>query len=231
MAVTTADSDIVIETAMARRSSAGRGGRGPRKTRLVIVSLAIVLAIMASLTLVGPFSRWLSNLTPPQQVSGAGPSLRFMFPPETAPDRILLKTGVNIVLNHEDTEPDRIALGPPPGDLIGSFTWTVIPHQGSHEVRRLIGEAEWQGRVFKLCEAIDDQERPVPKYAERYFPVNNAGVRYRNPQRAVAAPFVEFLNAAIALIPAGQQPIGQPPAARLGLMAERLIPLCTGQAS
>lgn len=216
---------------MARRSEP-RQRRRPRGGRLalLLVLLLIVFAIVAVVVFAGPLSRLFQTRTSaPTQAAADGPVLRFIFPPETAPDRILLKTGVNILLTHVDNAPDKIALQPPPGDLVGSFTWTVIPHQGSHNVRRLIGEAEWQGRVFKLCEAIDDQESPVPKYAERYFPVNNAGVRFRNPQRADQAPFVTFLNEAIAEIPAGQMPIGEPPPPRIAAMAERLIPLCTGQ--
>lgn len=213
---------------------ARRSGAPVRRTRgmpawLIVGLLVIVAAIGAIIIFAGPLSRLLSRPAPSGQVSNQGPSLRFLFPPETAPDRILLKTGVNVILAHEDTAPDRITLALPPGDLIGSFTWTVIPHQGSRMVRRLIGEAEWQGRVFKLCEAIDDPASPVPNYAERYLPVNNAGVHYRNPQRTQARPFIEFLDTAIAQIPAGQQPVGQPPPARVGTMGERLIPLCTGQ--
>ena len=214
------------------RQSEPRLRRRPSRGRLalLVLLLLIVLAIVLIVMFAGPLSRLLPGRAfSPSQVTPSGPVLRFIFPPETATDRILLKTGVNILLTHEDRSPDKIALQPPPGDLVGSFTWTVIPHQGSHNVRRLIGEAEWQGRVFKLCEAIDDQESPVPKYAERYFPVNNAGVRFRNPERIDQVPFVTFLNEAIAEIPAGQMPIGEPPPARIAAMAERLIPLCTGQ--
>ncbi len=215
--------------AIARQSEAPLQSTRSISARLIVGLLAIIAAIGAVVIFAGPLSRWLSRAAPSGQVSNQGPSLRFLFPPETAPDRILLKTGVNVIIAHEDTAPDRITLAPPPGDLIGSFTWTVIPHQGSRMVRRLIGEAEWQGRVFKLCEAIDDPASPVPNYAERYFPVNNAGVHYRDPLRAQARPFIEFLDTAIAQIPAGQQPIGEPPPARVGAMGERLIPLCKGQ--
>ncbi len=161
--------------------------------------------------------------------SDAGSVLQFTYPIGTPVDRILLKTSVSITITHLDAAPDNIAIGPPPGDLAGSFTWTVIPHQGSRNVRRLIGEVEWQGRVYKVCEAIEDQEGSALKYAERYFPVNNAGIRYRTPLKIDYTPYVNFLSATIADIPTGQQPVGEAPKLRIGTMAERLTPLCLGQ--
>ena len=229
MRVTTQPVAFAADTALARPSEASVRRTSGKPAWWAIGLLATILAIVAAVMLNGPFSRWMSRPVMPGQPSSQAPGLRFLFPPETAPDRILLKTGVNVIIAHQDTAPDRISLVPLPGDLIGSFTWTVIPHQGSRSVRRLIGEAEWQGRVFKLCEAIDDPQSSQPRYAERYFPVNNSGVHYRNPQRADAAPFVDFLDTAIAQLPASQQPIGEPPPSRVGAMAERLIPLCTGQ--
>ena len=231
MAVTTKSGEILADTAMARRSQTRKTERGAsRRSILLILLLVIVAAMIAVIVFSGAILRLLpGRATAPQAAVSAAPLLSFVFPRNTPEDRILLRTGINVVLTHQETLPDKIVLLPPPGDLIGSFTWTVIPHQGSHHVRRLIGETEWQGRVYKLCEAIDDQDTGQPRYAERYFPVNNGGIRYRIPERTDPTPFITFLEAAIAQVPIGQQAVGNSPVQPIARLAERLIPLCTGQ--
>ena len=214
---------------MVRRPAKHARQSSARFIKPIVLLLVIALAVAAVVAYFGPTLRWLTRTGSPTQSSDGGSVLQFTYPTGTPVDRILLKTGVNITITHLDAAPDNIAIGPPPGDLAGSFTWTVIPQQGSRNVRRLIGEVEWQGRVYKVCEAIEDQEGSALKYAERYLPVNNAGVRYRTPVRADYTPFINFLSAMIAETPIGQQPVGEAPKLRIGAMAERLIPICLGQ--
>lgn len=153
---------------------------------------------------------------------------RFTYPSDTPPDRILFKTTVGITLTHLANKPDKVVLAPVVGEKQGSFTWTVIPHQGSRGVRRLLGESEIGGTTYKLCEAISDPASPQPQYAERYSMVNNSGARYTVPQRTDSAAFIEFLTLAIAKVPEGQASVGKPLPADVLALAEKLIPLCTG---
>lgn len=229
MGVTTQAGDIIIDPAMVRRPAkqAQRSNAKFLKPAALLSLTLVAVAVVAVYSV--PTLRRLNGTGSTTQLSDSGPLLQFAYPSETPVDRILLKTGVDIALTHIDAAPDSIAVVPPPGDLAGSFTWTVIPHQGTRNVRRLIGEIEWQGRVYKVCEAIDDQEGPALKYAERYFPLNNGGPRYRIPARIDYAPFVNFLSTTIADIHIGQQPVGSMPKLSIGAMAERLVPLCLGQ--
>lgn len=153
---------------------------------------------------------------------------RFTYPLDTPPDRILFKTQVGITLTHALNKPDKVTVAPILGERQGSFTWTVIPHQGSRGVRRLLGEAEIGGTVYKLCEAISDAASPQPQYAERYFMVNNSGARYTVPKKVDSGPFIDFLTLSIAKVPEGQASVGKPLPADVLALAEKLIPLCTG---
>ena len=218
------------DEAMVRRSAERRSVRRSRlQLALLILLTIIVLALVAYIASSGAFDRLVGRPSANQEGAAAQPRFAFAYPKDTPEDRILMKTGASITLTHEDKAPDAITLGIPPGDLSGSFTWTFIPHQGSRVVKRLIGEAEWQGRVYKLCEAIDDQESDIQKYAERYFPINNAGDHYRLPMKLDYRPFLELLNGAIAQIPIGQQTVGDLPPPDIRALAQRVMLLCTGQ--
>ncbi len=203
------------------------GSRAPWLRRLLFLAFCLVV-----LAVIGVVAFFVGFTPRPQGVvvgtATARADYQFLFPPETAPDRILLKTGVGITLTHLPTLPDKITLTPSGGDIQGSFTWTVIPHQGSDGVRRLIGEVEFDGRVYKVCEALDDQASHQPQYAERYFPINNSGDLYSLPQRADQAPFINFLTTAIAQTPERQQIVGRGPRPQVNLLAANLLPLCTG---
>lgn len=229
MEVATRTDEVTIDPARVRRPAEPAPHSSARLIRPIALLLIIAVAVASVVAYSGPALRWLTGPGSLTRSSDGGSVLRFTYPTGTPVDRILLKTSVGITLTHLDAAPDSIAVGPPPGDLAGSFTWTVIPHQGSRNVRRLIGEVEWQGRVYKVCEAIEDQEGSALKYAERYFPVNNSGIRYRIPLKTDYTSFVNFLSATIADIPIGQQPVGEAPKLRIGTMAERLTPLCLGQ--
>lgn len=195
--------------------------------RVPLILLVVVLVVGGAVFVAG-------SLLAPTAVVGTDAqrsalAYRFTYPSDTPPDRILFKTGVGITLTHLANKPDKVVLAPVIGEKQGSFTWTVIPHQGSRGVRRLLGEAEIGGTTYKLCEAISDPASPQPQYAERYFMVNNSGARYTVPLQTDSAPFIDFLNLAIAKVPEGQASVGKPLPADVLALAEKLIPLCTGQ--
>ena len=198
-----------------------RGWRIP----LILLFLALLVAIAVYV---------MGSMMQPAAVTGTDAqrsalAYRFAYPPETPPDRILFRTTVGITLTHLANKPDKVKLAPVVGEKQGSFTWTVIPHQGSRGVKRLLGETEIGGTTYKLCEAISDPASPQPQYAERYFMVNNSGARYTVPQRTDSAPFIEFMNLAIAKVPEGQASVGKPLPADVLALAEKLMPLCTEQ--
>jgi hypothetical protein len=201
--------------------------RSPSRWRTVIILLLIFLVVAGAVVGVG---FWLKSGTVTGGTDAMRNSLayRFIYPSDTPPDRILLKTSVGITLTHQANRPDKVTLAPQDGEKQGSFTWTVIPHQGSRGVKRLLGESEIGGTTYKLCEAISDPASPQPQYAERYFMVNNSGARYMVPQRTDSDPFITFLNLTIAKVPEGQQSVGKPLPAEVLSLAEKLIPLCTG---
>ena len=206
-------------------SSETQTRRPARSWRIPLVLLLLALVMALAIYLAGSMLR-------PATVTGTDAqrsalAYRFAYPPETPPDRILFRTTVGITLTHLVNKPDKVKLAPVAGEKQGSFTWTVIPHQGSRGVRRLLGETEIGGTTYKLCEAISDPASPQPQYAERYFMVNNSGARYTVPQRTDSAPFIEFMNLAIAKVPEGQASVGKPLPADVLALAERLMPLCT----
>lgn len=198
-----------------------------RSWRAPIILLVIMLIVGGAVFVVG-------SMLQPGAVVGTDAqrsvlAYRFTYPSDTPPDRILFKTSVGITLTHLANKPDKVVLAPLAGERQGSFTWTVIPHQGSRGVRRLLGEVEIGGTTYKLCEAISDPASPQPQYGERYFVVNNSGARYTVPLRTVSGPFIDFLTLAIAKVPEGQASVGKPLPADVLALAEKLIPLCTGQ--
>jgi hypothetical protein len=202
--------------------------RAPRTSwRVPIILLVIMLIVGGAVFVVGSMMQPAAVMGTDAQRSAL--AYRFTYPSDTPADRILFKTSVGITLTHLANKPDKVVLAPVLGERQGSFTWTIIPHQGSRGVRRLLGESEIGGVTYKLCEAISDPASPQPQYAERYFMVNNSGARYTVPQRTDSTPFIDFLTQAIAKVPEGQASVGKPLPADVLALAEKLIPLCTGQ--
>lgn len=197
------------------------------KWRVPLVLLVIMLVVGGAVFVVGSMLQPAAVVGTDAQRSAL--AYRFTYPPDTPADRILFKTTVGITLTHLASKPDKVVLAPVQGERQGSFTWTVIPHQGSRGVRRLLGESEIGGTTYKLCEAISDPASPQPQYAERYFMVNNSGPRYTVPQRTDSAAFIAFMTLAIAKVPEGQASVGKPLPADVLALAEKLIPICTGQ--
>ncbi len=202
--------------------------KNTRKRRIAAAGAFLLLLAVGSVVILDDI---LSG--PANRVTGAGPAAatqyRFITSADTPEDRILLKTSAGIKLTHQAAKPDKVTLAPEGGDKQGSFTWTIIPHQGSSGVKRLLGETEFGGTVYKTCEAINDSASPQPEYAERYFSINNSGARYTVPQRIDAAPFLNLLRLTMAKVPEGKAGIGKPLPADVMALAEKLIPLCTGQ--
>lgn len=146
-------------------------------------------------------------------------------------DRVLLTAPVGISYITQPTAPDNVVITTTEGKLQGQFRWTVIPNQGG--VRRMLGEFDVNGRVYKVCEFVDNADQHTGGGAERYDVINNAGPKYRPPQRIDPAPFAALFAAAVAQQPApqaaGERSQAAPASQSLADQAGSLIDACIGQ--
>ena len=147
-------------------------------------------------------------------------------------DRIFVETPVKITYLTQRNSPDIVSISSYSGEYSGSFVWTIIPNQGG--VRRVLGEYEVDGHVYKVCEFLYNMNKQATGTAERYFVINNNGPKYRNPEKIDPTAFSDLFNVAQpeqALVQgsqAGPNTEGLPATPELARRASALISTCTG---
>lgn len=163
-----------------------------RAVQLVVVVLALLGALAWFGVLPLPFG--LSGSSGPSR--GAATLLRFSIGRNDMGDRILVTAPVHITYVPQPGAPDRVDILPEEGTYEGSFLWTVIQRQGAED--RLLGEFSAGGRAYRVCEFLKRTGKETTLNAERYYPMNNSGARFRDPERVDPAPMNALFDAIIA---------------------------------
>jgi hypothetical protein len=88
--------------------------------------------------------------------------------------------------------PDRIDLTEKEGAYYGTVTWTALRSQRGET--RLKGEVRSGGRSYRVCEFLSRAGDGASTTAERFYPLNNDGTRFRNPDNIDPAIMQALLN-------------------------------------
>lgn len=159
-----------------------------RKKRLVIMS-ALVIAGLICLVWIGVAINPFRHAAVATNVDG----FSFSISTNAFGDRILVHSPVEITYIPQSRSPDVVSITSSGGKLYGNFVWTIIPNQGG--VRRVLGEYDIKGRVYKVCEYLFNPSEQAVGRAERYFVINNSGPKYKNPEPIDPTQFLEMFKA------------------------------------
>jgi hypothetical protein len=218
-----------------QRAAAGVRNQETAMAKLGLVFVAVLVLMAAAiwgLVSVGMLPNPLAAGSRGTPVFEATNGFRFTVSTNAFGDRILLQAPVTVTYVPQPSAPDVISITPSGGTHQGTFIWTVIPSQGG--ARRVIGEYDLRGQVYKLCEFLDNPANRVISGAERYFLVNNIGAKYRVPERIDPAQFGILFDAAVpeqSRVRAAQLSSGDSMSisSTLARRAGDLIDICTGK--
>jgi hypothetical protein len=166
--------------------------RASRMSRLAVLLVVAVLALFAGSVELGVLPNPFASV-----MNGGDQGLfAFSMSRNEFGDRIYLSAPVHITYVPQPGAPDRVDIAPLEGTLEGNFHWVVIQRQGGEN--RLLGEFNSGGRAYRVCEFLLTSAGGGASRAERYYPINNSGPRFRDPEQIDTASLGTLFNAIVA---------------------------------
>ncbi len=126
----------------------------------------------------------------------SGDELSFRLSRDKYGEHTELTANVRVSFVSSINLPDRIDISSKDGTYYGSVVWTAL--QTERGESRLKGEVRTGGRSYRVCEFLSRAGVGASTTAERFYPMNNDGIRFRNPDNIDPSPLQALLTGIVA---------------------------------